>query len=474
MPGSHWWCVDKQSNFATKTPFKIYRVQLPFLTDEDKTKVEGFKAILKEKVQYETIPCPFEGEASIGASQNEKSPKQPRRLIGTNKGANPQAQDGRVHRSQGRRWRYSMSGREDTSELSDEDIALDIQDVDGEILSDDGERRGRGSMSPVRPISVMSNGQVDLLQSPLLETKAEGLLRPHTDAGVEPREERDLYEGNILTMDIATSTPTLKTAVKTSQDAPLSDLASVDRSSKNAQPNSLSPGLPIKDHVQQPRLTTFVQSTTPDSNITTSPFLDPTVVAGTVSLEGSNDDATSALPAVKRQSASMPEVVPRATSLKKPLQDSQSRRPYSSFDDPNDIPTFGLVSQALGILLGPPSGLVSALMGLLQRMGSYVLTPAGNIGDPVEPSEARSTRNLLPRATSKMPGHWRGDSEDEMEDSDNEAQEHDDYGVPLGNGKAARMGRQQWGGFRDDKTSTVASGRETESARRRGMDGRTS
>ena len=60
MRNSQCWCVDGESKFVLRTgQLKYYRIELPSEAEEDKQKVEEFKAALGKVLRFERTPCPF-------------------------------------------------------------------------------------------------------------------------------------------------------------------------------------------------------------------------------------------------------------------------------------------------------------------------------------------------------------------------------------------------------------------------------
>ncbi|KAL9058724.1 MAG: hypothetical protein Q9162_001592 [Coniocarpon cinnabarinum] len=59
MPRSQCWCVDGESKFALRLKGAIYRIELPYETDQDRACVEDFKIALGMVLMYERTACPF-------------------------------------------------------------------------------------------------------------------------------------------------------------------------------------------------------------------------------------------------------------------------------------------------------------------------------------------------------------------------------------------------------------------------------
>ncbi|EDU41269.1 conserved hypothetical protein [Pyrenophora tritici-repentis Pt-1C-BFP] len=80
FPRSQIWCVDNQSVFVLRVrQDSYYRMELPFETDEDREKIEQFKLVLSQVMQYERTQCPFARGFVAEELERPKSP--PRRVV---------------------------------------------------------------------------------------------------------------------------------------------------------------------------------------------------------------------------------------------------------------------------------------------------------------------------------------------------------------------------------------------------------
>lgn len=79
FPRSQCWCVDGQSVFVLRIrQDSYYRMELPYETDEDKTKIEQFKSILEQVLQYEKTQCPFTRGFEVDLPERPKTPPRKR------------------------------------------------------------------------------------------------------------------------------------------------------------------------------------------------------------------------------------------------------------------------------------------------------------------------------------------------------------------------------------------------------------
>ncbi|KIW69471.1 hypothetical protein PV04_05347 [Phialophora macrospora] len=76
MRNSQCWCVDGESKFVLRRgKFLYYRIELPTETDEDKQKVEEFKAALGKVLRFERTPCPFKRAFHVDLPDDAITPR---------------------------------------------------------------------------------------------------------------------------------------------------------------------------------------------------------------------------------------------------------------------------------------------------------------------------------------------------------------------------------------------------------------
>ncbi|KAF2631752.1 hypothetical protein BU25DRAFT_407392 [Macroventuria anomochaeta] len=79
FPRSQCWCVDGQSVFVLRIrQDSYYRMELPFETNEDKAKIEQFKSVLGQVLQYEKTQCPFTRSFEVELPERPKTPPRKR------------------------------------------------------------------------------------------------------------------------------------------------------------------------------------------------------------------------------------------------------------------------------------------------------------------------------------------------------------------------------------------------------------
>lgn len=75
FPRSQCWCVDGQSVFVLRIrQDAYYRIELPHETAEDNEKVEDFKHVLGQVLQYERTRCPFTRGFEVDLPERPKTP----------------------------------------------------------------------------------------------------------------------------------------------------------------------------------------------------------------------------------------------------------------------------------------------------------------------------------------------------------------------------------------------------------------
>ncbi|EXJ59817.1 hypothetical protein A1O7_03964 [Cladophialophora yegresii CBS 114405] len=76
MRNSQCWCVDGESKFVLRRgKFMYYRIELPIETEEDKQKVEEFKAALAKVLRFERTPCPFKRAFHVDLPDDAITPR---------------------------------------------------------------------------------------------------------------------------------------------------------------------------------------------------------------------------------------------------------------------------------------------------------------------------------------------------------------------------------------------------------------
>ena len=78
FPRSQCWCVDGECKFVLRIrQDSYYRIELPYGSDQDKERIEEFKIVLGQVLQYEKTQCPFARGFEVAVPERPKTP--PRR-----------------------------------------------------------------------------------------------------------------------------------------------------------------------------------------------------------------------------------------------------------------------------------------------------------------------------------------------------------------------------------------------------------
>lgn len=508
MPMTQCWCVDNQSKFAIKVRSKIYRIELPWETEEDKARVEEFRRALDKVILLDKTECPFkrgyETETILG---DVDSPKARRRFIGKNKtyklNEQPNARRPSTPATEG-----SPDGSVDGS---DEDVPRDHTPTgraspdlsttslpNGSLQSSEKDETQRSVtvpmlmppktppfQQPVKQVTLDSDAQdsekglpSSPASSPASQQEAglattEGQASP-TGADVPSSSESSL--ANDATNRVATeaeqtsaseASPSFSpTDFQPSLDQPDLPIATPDVPSRRTSRSSLPKIYPADSPPKTPTRNKTESAPAAEGSpvIVSSPAQQPSTPPTAVPSEprASSSRKTSSTPSTtsslkKATDPSTPPNQPppkaRSTTLTSTSQISSPSkfRNSSLVSDDDDIPSLGVFSQALNILRGPPSGLIAVLMGFARRASNmgFGNNGAGGLGLGLSRSHSGSSeRPGHQRRKSDMPGTWRFDGAvDNSEDEGplEDESEEDDFGVPLHNGSKGRSARQRWG-----------------------------
>lgn len=457
MPGSKCWCVDNEANFAMKLLDKIYRIELPSNTAEEKAKVEEFKMVLNSNIRYEKDRCPFKRGFDVETTMEEEgSPIARRHLIGTLRDqVKPYNLDAR-----GQPRRPSSARIDGSPHVSDDDLGAatppvdlrDIEIVDAPLLiSSDDVTSIDSKSSPIRsrvrdvkrsftaPLLSESNTAPVVFADEELQAEDDdkGLEGTEIVSSLESHEDTELQDASILKHDPPAASP------HAPREPPTNDVASdvVHTQKSSVEVETLS-----EDHLEQmldsprspfPELEASSQlrpgTTSPDpvaetrsadvSVETPASSVEPEMVIAMPALQSETvSDRPQTPPPARRVSASSTDTLrmPGTPPTQPPGKSVATTRTstitssfrHSSISSDDDIPSLGLFSQTLNVLLGPPSGLMSVLMGFARRVGSYG-RGSGNRGLGLGASAADWESVSESRRRASMPGSW--DSEDERD-----------------------------------------------------------
>jgi Inheritance of peroxisomes protein 1 len=76
MRNSQCWCVDGEATLVMRVgPFKYYRIELPYVTEEEKAEVQQLKDVLTRILRFETTPCPFKRGFHVDLPESATTPR---------------------------------------------------------------------------------------------------------------------------------------------------------------------------------------------------------------------------------------------------------------------------------------------------------------------------------------------------------------------------------------------------------------
>ena len=522
----------------------IYRIELPFATDEEKAQVEELKDVLGRILLYEKTACPFRRGFTVDLPEEQDSPPRRRTMGALPKTRKWEMRD--IWRREGENFHPTaseMNSPVEEDEEEDETLETDDQvDVLVEETTVEGVRkepeqdpfRKDDTKPPIRPrastaLSITAPAQPTVHNSVQLDIALQrdpsylssaynqpipSFAAPGLDTSIRSEFDRDqlatsfeLPPDNVSSSELPPSSldipqPTLPTStgLDNTQEAELS-IPSADRSrassirsyytSLELQPGSLpSPVSEYGDPFDRSPAHIHTTSRTPPP-VLADDLEDSELTAISSTSQDTIDSDTTLSPPPQHGSESTKTASAiyddnRTTTLEYDSYNFSTRRPRTStsssapdprrsFSNPNRADrstgtnvTSAFVSRTAALFLGPPSGLVSAMMQIASRLANGALSTASSGG-----GGAAYRFNL-----EGLPGRWE-DSEEErehdyeddefaasstilrhdIEDDDYDDLEEDDdngvddFGVPLGNDTPARNGRANWGWVRSPASS---------------------
>lgn len=524
----------------------IYRIELPFATDEEKAQVEELKDVLGRILLYEKTACPFRRGFTVDLPEEQDSPPRRRTIGPLPKTRKWEKRD--IWRREGENFQPPASESEmhspvEEDEEEDEPLETDIQ-LEASVVEQIGKEpeqdpfRKDDTKPPIRPrassnLSITASAQLtpqnsiepdtalqlepsylssDYNQS--IPSSAAPGLRTSTQSELDRGQlakSRELPPDNVSSfelppssLDLPQPTKLTSTGLDNNQEAELS-IPSADRSrassirsyytSLELQPGSLpSPISEYGDPFDTSPTYIHTMSRTPPP-VPVDDLEDSELTAISPTSQNTIDSDTTLSPPPQRVSESTKTASAIYDDNRTPTSEYDSynfstRRPRTStsssapdprrsFSNPNRADrstgtnvTSAFVSRTAALFLGPPSGLVSAMMQIASRLANGALSTTASGG-----GGAAYRFNL-----EGLPGRWE-DSEEEREHDyeDDEFPVHstttlrqdiddddyddldedddnglDDFGVPLGNDTPARNGRKVWGFVKSPASSPRA------------------
>jgi hypothetical protein len=421
----------------------FYRIELPFTTDEEKSKVEEFRRVLATVLQFEKTPSPFRR----GYVEEIARPQTPLRR--TSSVAQPKAKKWRLNKvwepedpEQRAKWSPAAQERvisprregrlaadSDGSGPSDESAEDEDTTTDGSVHEEDGAPETPEAKENCPP-SVQISGSTKTFKLPIR-------LRPmHRSLTAPPP------------LSFETSSPSLSVPLSRteSRDTDTSSIASSRDSfySTDEQPiivpgenqesvdppTIMNPAFSIlRDRTHQRQIsdiTIVPDSPTPlSAHSATFPRgpsdpTTPTLISDTDSNSSDHDmpfqDAPTPPDTLRLRRLPRRLSSTSATSSTFALEPLRSPKLFTTPREPNkaQLISTALVQKAYSLLIGPPVHLVHVMLEIAARIMRGVRWDG-----PI----------VLSERVEKVPGGWVEDDEW----SGDESEEEDDFGVPLGN-----------------------------------------
>jgi hypothetical protein len=455
FPKSQCWCVDGESIFVLRIrQDSYYRIEIPHESDDDREKVDQFKTVLRQVLQYEKTRSPFTQASIDEAPERPKTPPVRRRSIRPPEKAKKWVFD--------KQWKSEDTSRPATPVLagSDSGTASSYEDDDRSSIADKSDRVEEAPDSPatnlaVTPQKPQPKPSPSVLErtrtfqstrsftAPMNMTKPQSPLAdapvPVEDGAEVPynqsnhtsiREEDEAVEdrkGSIDTQSIMSSTDSFYSLDTHRSPSPCFEDAEDELINPWADfPNMLVPeargrsthrrqtsDLTLRAPSSEPSRVIAPVTPTTSGPVTASgaPLSSPPSTPPLVS--DSDDDS------VRPPSLDVP--TPPAALRMKRLTGASQKRAFSPMPQPQNIfrpqargPakqfTAASIRKTCEIVLGPPAHLVQLMLRI-----------AANISDGV----FSFNTYRVPRNTEKIPCSW------ESSDDEDEWPEEDDFGIPL-------------------------------------------
>ncbi|KAF2687955.1 hypothetical protein K458DRAFT_385519 [Lentithecium fluviatile CBS 122367] len=456
FPKSQCWCVDGESIFVLRIrQDSYYRIELPHESTEDREKVEQFKTVLDQVLQYEKTRSPFSQTSAVELPERPKTPPRRRSIKppekakkwtfdkkwmpeDTSRPATPVAQGSDSGTTSSYEEDDRSSINTDKSEAAPESPTTNLEVTPLKLPPQprpvssvlERARSFQGTRSVTAPTAV-SVRRPSIAETSISEEAEEGMAsevsREDTNAGAEAEssvERKDSVDTQSLmsSTDSFYSLDTHRSPSPHFEDAeaelinPWADIPAMQE--QDARGRS-------KHRRQTSELTLRAPSSEPaDKDAPTTPTTDQPVSSPTVHINLSSPPSTPPLvsdsddDSVRPPSLDVP-TPPVALRMKR-LTGASQKRAFSPMPQPQNLfcpPahnqrkqfTTALIRKTCEIVLGPPAHLVQLMLRI-----------AANISDGVFGFKTYR----VPRTTEKIPCSWESSDEDEWP-------EEDDFGIPL-------------------------------------------
>ncbi|KAF2268520.1 hypothetical protein CC78DRAFT_565405 [Lojkania enalia] len=470
FPKSQCWCVDGESVFVLRIrQDSYYRIELPYQSEEDRSKVEEFKAVLAQVLQYEKTRCPFTRGFEVELPERPKTPplRRPRKPA-----------------EKAKKWLFDKTWvpedgpRPSTPVLegSDSGTGSSYEEDDRSSVTTDTVER-----APESPVAVLNSTPLEPPPAPSVSERAKlfqgrsatapsGVMSAPAPGSVEPADAssgatRSVREGSVQKertdalslISSADSFYSLEDVTQRSPSPPYLD-AETDPASPDAgteliisqtgaefvNPWSEEQGSRKEEKQEQPSLRgrerhrrqasevtiTAHSSERTDESPPQTPTNDNTPA---IDLHPSSAPSTPPLISDSEEDSFEPPFLdvptPPDTIRLRRLTGASQRRAFSPMPHPQNLfcppvqPrkqfTAALVRRTCELILGPPAHLVTLMLRIAAKIS------LGSFG--FNTYRVRHTGE-------KIPCSWESSDEDEWEE--------DDYGIPLGNLEGSMLRRR--------------------------------
>lgn len=458
FPRSQCWCVDGDSVFVLRVrQDAYYRIELPHEAAEDKEKVDDFKKVLAQVLQYERTRCPFTRGFEVELPERPKTP--PRRRP-------------KKPAEKAKKWTFDKTWMpEDGSrpctpvlDCSDAGTASSYEEDDASSVCTDRSEQVPGTPAslleatppkpapkppPARRLSVSERAKMfqgtRSVTTPIapaphrLSISREAIPeeagheftaeknQDHASSAARASLERKNSEGAdsiVSTVDSFHSLEVSNESIPTppfldaeaepvnpwSDELSLADEGGRGRSKHRRQTSEMTVR-PSSAHVMEE-----APVTPTDDQDSSAPGIRLSPAPSTPPLVSDSDDDSLGLPSLDVGTPPDAIRMKRLTGATQKRAFSPMPHPQNLFCPPSNGPrkqfTSALLRKTAEIVLGPPAHLVSLMLRIAAR-----------ISDGVFSFNTYRIRNI----TENIPGSWLSDDEDENEDW----AEEDDFGIPL-------------------------------------------
>ncbi|KAF2102239.1 hypothetical protein NA57DRAFT_73671 [Rhizodiscina lignyota] len=436
MPASQCWCVDGESKFVLRVRDGVfYRLELPWDTEDDKTKVEEFKDVLGKVLRYERTACPFNRGFHVDLPEESlDSPTRVRILRNT---------------SRAKRWKLKgvwvpEDGRPQMTTAEDRRPSETSQDSNGEgtessnSVDDDPREESSGVAAKPQEQAVAGaeperKDSIDVSESPIIQpsrprtivairsvTAPPHLITSTSPPSVAPPSPEDITEQDADTRSIASSRASYHTA--DDSDSPLSTSGPYEDALPTPGPE-ISNTIDLSNsgkghHARDVSDVTITGSDDTDGVAESSkrhsfpsPPSTPTLICDMDDV-GDPPWSDAVTPPNTLRLRRLPKAQARG-------RDGAQAAPYTPIFSPTS-PTRGrrltaaILQKAYSIILGPPASLVALMLRIAAKIAN-----GANIWYSYD----------LRGHGERMAGTWESTDEED-------AWDEDDFGVPLSNTKS--------------------------------------